>query len=188
MKDNEVNYEALSALLHRHNVLSDAAEVQGILCGMLAGGMEPGNKQWQESLCDFVNVGEPLDNEISDTVEALFNQLLQQLRSDDFSMVMCLPDDEAPIGDRGQAIISWVQGFLLGFGVQNQEMMSCSDDVKEALKDFSDIIQMDADMPETQESEQALYEVMEYVRISALLCYSELGSGDKPSEPDRVLH
>ncbi|UAA39851.1 UPF0149 family protein [Paraneptunicella aestuarii] len=188
MKNSEVNYEAVSALLHRHNVLSDAAEVHGILCGMLSGGMDPDNTQWQEALCDYINAGEPLPGEINEAVEAMLSQLLLQLRSEDFSMVMCLPDEEAPIEERGQAVIAWVQGFLLGFGVQKQELLSCSEDVKEALKDFSDIIQMDADMPETDESEQALYEVMEYVRISALLCYSELGSSDKPKGPSRTLH
>lgn len=159
-----------------------------MLCGMLAGGMDPKNTEWQTAICDFINAGEPLNPEITEMVEAVFEQLVQQLRSDDFSLELCLPDEEAPATERGQGIIAWVQGFLLGFGVEQRELKSCSEDVKEALKDFSDIIQMDSDMPESEESEQALYEVVEYVRISAMLCFSELGHAAPNNEQLRTLH
>ncbi len=188
MKNIDVNYEALTGLLHRHNILTDASELQGILCGMLAGGMDPGNTEWKLSLQDFINTGEPLPTDVGGMVGEVFQQVCQQLQDDEFALSLCLPDEDAPIDERGQAIIAWVQGFLLGFGVQQQELKSCSEDVKEALQDFSDIVHMDSDMPESEESEQALFEVMEYVRISAMLCYNELGCSGKPSDSDRILH
>jgi uncharacterized protein YgfB (UPF0149 family) len=43
------------------------------------------------------------------------------------------------------------------------------------LQDFSDIARMEEPMNDDEESEQALHEVVEYVRISALLCFNELG-------------
>ena len=188
MKNIEVNYEALSGLLHRHNILTDAAEVQGILCGMLSGGMDPQNPDWKHSLDDFINTGEPLPTEVSGMVQALYTQVCQQLIDDEFALVLCLPEEAAPIVERGQALIAWVQGFMMGFGVQQQELKSCSADVKEALQDFSEIMHMDSEMPETEESEQALFEVMEYVRISAILCFAELGKSDRSGEVKRVLH
>lgn len=189
MKNTDVNYEALTGLMHRHNISADAAELQGILCGMLAGGMDPENTDWKVSLEDFINVGEPLNSEVASMTVTLYQQLCKQLQDEEFSLVLCMPEDGAPIEERGQSLIAWVQGFLLGFGVQQQELKSCSDDVKEALQDFSDIIQMDSDMPEGEESEQALFEVIEYVRISAMLCFSELGHhSSKGSDNNRVLH
>lgn len=188
MKNIDVNYEALTGLLHRHNILADAAELHGIICGMLSGGMDPKNTGWKLSLHDFINAGDSLPSDVNSMVEDLFQQVCQQLQGDDFALMLCLPEEDAPIEERGQALIAWVQGFLLGFGVQQQELKSCSDDVKEALQDFSDIVHMDSNMPESEESEQALFEVMEYVRISAMLCFGELGTSGKPSEPPRVLH
>jgi uncharacterized protein YgfB (UPF0149 family) len=65
--------------------------------------------------------------------------------------------------------------------------VKCSDDVKEALEDFSDISRMEEPMDADDESEKALFEVEEYVKISAILCFSELGQSllddqkEKPS-------
>ncbi|MCY7295452.1 UPF0149 family protein [Alteromonas sp. a30] len=175
--------------MHRYNILADASELQGILCGMLAGGMDPENPDWKLSLQDFINAGEPLNSEVASMTVELYEQLCQQLQGDEFSLVLCIPEEGAPISERGQSLIAWVQGFMLGFGVQQQELKSCSEDVKEALQDFSDIIHMDSDMPENEESEQALFEVLEYVRISAMLCFSELGHhSSKGADGARVLH
>ena len=38
---------------------------------------------------------------------------------------------------------------------------------------------------ETEEDSQALHEVIEYVRVSALLCFAELG---KEKAPKKTLH
>jgi uncharacterized protein YgfB (UPF0149 family) len=43
------------------------------------------------------------------------------------------------------------------------------------LEDFADIARMEEPMDADEESEKALFEVMEYVKISAILCFSELG-------------
>ena len=107
--------------------------------------------------------------------DSLFNQTCQQLLEPEFALNLLLPDDQAPINDRGAALINWVQGFMLGFGLHQQDLMQCSDDVKEALEDFSDISRMEEPMDADEESEKALLEVEEYVKISAILCFSELG-------------
>ena len=44
------------------------------------------------------------------------------------------------------------------------------------------------EMTDDEESEQALFEVMEYVRVSAMLCFNELGqsAADQQSEPKTI--
>ena len=64
---------------------------------------------------------------------------------------------------------------MLGFGLHQQDLMQCSEDVKEALEDFADIARMEEPMEADEESEKALFEVIEYVKVSAILCFSELG-------------
>lgn len=189
MKESELRFEAMANNLLANKVASDPAEIHGILCGMLAGGMHMENKEWLGSMADFVNAGQPFSDEIEKLLLALFEDTCKQLQHPDFSFAMCIPEDGAPISERGQAVISWVQGFLLGFGVQQEQRKSCSEEVKEALQDFSEIAKMDAEMADTEEAEQALFEVTEYIRISVMLCYGELGqanSGDMSAF--RTLH
>ncbi len=146
------------------------------------------DRDWLEPMADFINQGEPLSEDVKTVLMELYNQTCQQLVEADFSLILCLPDDASPINERGQALIHWVQGFMLGFGLHQADLTGCSDDVKEALEDFSDIARMDEDMAEDEESEKALFEVMEYVRVSSMLCFNELGksSSDEQSKPKTV--
>ena len=181
-------YETLSALLERNNILTSAAEVQGIICGMLSGGMPLESQDWLEPLADVINQGDTLPKTVVDAFKTLFDNTCQQLVESDFALVMCLPDDAAPINDRGQALLNWVQGFLLGFGLHQADLTGCSEDVKEGLEDFAEIARMDEEMSEDEESEQALFEVMEYVRVTVMLCFNELGKSaeHQQGEPKTV--
>lgn len=184
-----IRYEAFSNLLNQHNVIVDGAEVQGILCGMLAGGMTLDDQHWLEALSDVTNQGEAFHRKLKASIVDVYDEVCQQFIEPDFALQMCLPDDAAPINERGQALTHWVQGFLLGFGLHQADLTGCSEDVKEALEDFTEIARMDEQMTEDEASEQALFEVVEYVRISAMLCFNELGKSLLDSAPKpSVLH
>ena len=161
---------------------------------MLCGGMSLTDQKWLEALSETVNQGDDFSESVVFTLTTLFNQTCQQLLEPEFALSLLLPEDQAPINDRGAALINWVQGFMLGFGLHQQDLVQCSDDVKEALEDFSDISRMEEPMEADEESEKALFEVEEYVKISAILCFSELGQSllddqkDKPSLPVSYTH
>lgn len=188
VSDSILQYERFSALLSNENIIVDAAEVQGILCGMLAGGMNANDQSWLEALSDVINQGEPFTNNAKTGIVDLFNEICQQYVDPDFALVLCLPDDNAPINERGSTLLEWVQGFLLGFGLHQADLTNCSDDVKEGLEDFSEIARMDEQMSQDEESEQALFEVMEYVRITAMLCFNELGKSPLESDEENAVH
>ncbi|QJR79987.1 UPF0149 family protein [Alteromonas pelagimontana] len=173
--EKHLDYDSVSNTLSQQGIVVDGAEVHGTLCGMLCGGMSLTDQKWLEILADTTNQGEPFSEPVKQVMTTLFNQTCHQFLEAEFALQLMLPDDQTPINDRGMALIHWVQGFMLGFGLYQQDLMQCSDDVKEALEDFADISRMEEPMNEDEESERALYEVVEYVKISALLCFSELG-------------
>jgi yecA family protein len=173
--EKQLDYDSVSNKLSQQGVIVDAAEVHGILCGMLCGGMSLTDQKWLEALSETINQGDAFSDPTQHLLNSLFNQTCQQLLEPEFALNLLLPDDQAPINDRGAALINWVQGFMLGFGLHQQDLMQCSDDVKEALEDFSDISRMEEPMDADEESEKALLEVEEYVKISAILCFSEMG-------------
>jgi hypothetical protein len=186
MSITSTDYETFSAMLSQENIIVDAAEVQGILCGMLAGGMTADDQSWIEAISDVVNQGDGFSGKAKTEIVVLFNEICQQYVDPDFTLALCLPDDASPINDRGSALLNWVHGFLLGFGLHQADLTGCSEDVKEALEDFTEIARMDEEMKDDEESEQALFEVMEYVRITAMLCFHELGKS--PLESDNVTN
>lgn len=184
-----IDYESFCAMLSQENIIVDAAEVQGVLCGMLGGGMTADDQSWLEALSDVINQGESFSARAKTQIVALFNEVCQQFVDPDFALALCLPDDAAPINERGGALLQWVNGFLLGFGLHQADLTGCSPDVKEGLEDFIEIARMDEQMTEDEESEQALFEVMEYVRITAMLCFNELGKSPLESEnPTNSVH
>ncbi|MFT6269240.1 MAG: yecA family protein [Alphaproteobacteria bacterium] len=162
-------------MLKQNNIIVDASEVQGILCGMLAGGMNIDDQEWIEALADVINQGEVIPAEAQTFIEKMFDKVCQEFIEADFALKLCLPDDATSINDRGAAFVNWVQGFLLGFGLHQNDLTTCSAEAKEALEDFSDIAKLDEAMEEGEESEQAFFEVLEYVRIGAMLCFNEMG-------------
>lgn len=189
MQDNELSFEKVANELLVNKIACDPSELHGILCGMVAGGMSMDNQEWINSLSDFINSGEPFASEMEALILQVYETSCTQFLDGEFSFSLLLPDDQAPIVERAQSLISWVQGFLLGFGVQQESQQSMTDEIKEAIVDFSEIAKMDSEMPESEESEQALFEVEEYVRISAMLCFSELGkASDNDLSAFRTLH
>ncbi|HBY41059.1 MAG: UPF0149 family protein [Pseudomonadota bacterium] len=169
------DFDSVTQCLTNHDMVVDGAEIHGMMCGMLCGGMSLSEQQWLEVLQDTMNQGQTLDKPVAECLQNLFNQTCQQLVDGQFGLVLLLPDDSSPINDRGLALINWVQGFMAGFGLYQQKLSNCSDDVREVLEDFSDIARMEEPMNDDEESEQALFEVIEYVKISSLLCFNELG-------------
>ncbi len=190
MTQNKLSYDELSNILSQEKIVVDASEIHGIICGMLAGGMTVDDQSWIEALEDVINQGDKFSALVKKNIIEMYNQVCQEFIEPDFALALCLPDDSAPINDRGQALIVWVQGFLLGFGLHQADLTACSDDVKEALEDFSQISRMDEDMTEGEENEQALFEVVEYVRISAMLSFNELGKSllDSRQSNKSVMH
>ena len=106
----------------------------------------------------------------------MFSELWVDILDDTYTFQLMLPDDDDSLVERGHALGVWVQGFNLGFGLQQKDSPVTSSEVKEVLTDFAEIANLSDEMEENEDTEQAYFEISEYVRISALLCFSELGT------------
>lgn len=188
MNDSIYSFDVLTAQLKDQGLLCDASEVHGIMCGMLCGGMSFDDAQWMPALEDCVAEGNAFSSDLKQFLTRFFNITCQQLVEPDFTFTLCLPDDGFSINERGAALMLWVQGFMLGFGLYQDDLTQCSQDVKEGLEDFAQIARMDEQMDEDEESESALEEVIEYVRVSSMLCFGELGVPPQQPVPPSQLH
>ena len=102
-----------------------------------------------------------------------------ELCIEDITVVLLLPDDEAPLAQRAVALGQWCQGFLAGFGLTARDG-ALSAEAMEVLQDLSAIAQVQSALEESEDGESDYMEVMEYLRVAPLLLFSECA---KPAAP-----
>ncbi len=100
-------------------------------------------------------------------------------RESDFAPL--LPADDSSLGARVAALADFCSGYLLGLvagGVS--DLAKLPGDAREVVNDFVKIAQAEADTESvaTEVEEQALLELVEYVRVGVQLIYEELHSAD----------
>lgn len=147
----------------------DASELHGALCGWLAGGGEDGPRWLAAVLADqalpAVQAGGALD--------ALREVSAAQLEDRSFGFDLLLPEADAPLGERAEALFEWCRGFLGGFGLAAGAQPPLSEDGSEALADLARLAQASAESGEDEEDEDALAEIEEFVRVAVLLLHGD---------------
>ena len=108
----------------------------------------------------------------------LYELTKQELSDDQYGFMPVLPDVGYNLSDRVQALSSWCQGFLQGFGLGGELKDSeIEDDIKATLHDFAEIARVEAVIEPSDEEEANYNQLMEYVRVACLMVYGEFGSG-----------
>jgi uncharacterized protein YgfB (UPF0149 family) len=122
-------------------------------------------------------------------VEDFVSAAVGQLQAEDMSFAPLLPDDDVPLPDRLEALGQWCASFLAGFaaGLARRGATSledCPEEVREIVRDFSAIAQIDADPTDrgVEAAETDLVELEEFVKVGALLIMSTLNhEADDPA-------
>ncbi len=127
-----------------------------------------------------------------EVLQRLYRETVDQLENPAFGLRLLLPDDEQPLGLRTEALADWCKGFLFGLGVggvENYRQTPAA--VQEIVKDFTEITRACHEENEDSELDEVSFmEVMEYVRVGAMLVYEELQAKRREQmiSGDRVLH
>ncbi|OUR60827.1 hypothetical protein A9Q74_11820 [Colwellia sp. 39_35_sub15_T18] len=178
--NNKVDFASAQAVITTENIKAHASEVHGVLAGLVCAGFafeEQSYLGMLDDLLDFSPQGsDGFPKAVKKLVKQMYRELWTDILDDTYTFQLMLPDDDDSLVERGHALGAWVQGFNLGFGLQQKDSPVTSSEVKEVLIDFAEIANISAEMEEDEDSEQAFFEICEYVRISALLCFSELGT------------
>ncbi|WP_159565913.1 YecA family protein [Budvicia diplopodorum] len=183
------SYLSLHTALVQNSVGMTAAEMHGLISGMVCGGSH--DSSWTVLLHDLTNEGIAFSQTLAVPVQQLYEQTKRALEEDGFSFQMLLPDDNAPLFERVDALSGWVNHFLLGLGVLQPKLAQVKDEVGEAIDDLRNIGQLGYDEEEDpEELEQSLEEVSEYVRMAAMLCHSEFSplNATAPENVKPTLH
>ncbi|MBB1272608.1 MULTISPECIES: UPF0149 family protein [Psychromonas] len=167
------SFDKISQALEGAELFTNAAETHGVLSGFVCGGIALDDKSWQPLFNDVVNEGMALPQPIKKLVADIYSEVVKQCADDGLGFNLLLPDDEKPLDERAEAMAQWAQGFLVGFGMVQQALNQASEDVQEVIRDIRDISQLSLDFEqEDEESEIAFAEIVEYLRVSAMLCFN----------------
>lgn len=181
-------FDDLQRALAQSHALTDAAEAHGTLVGSLCA-TDCSLGEW---LAEILPEGRA-DGRVADSLRAVFESTSGSLADGALGFQPLLPADDAPIGDRTEALGEWCQGFLygLGAGVAVPDFSALQGEAAEVLRDMTEITHVDVDPQDDAESNEVAYaELVEFVRVGVQLLYDHLQPLREPlpRDPGERLH
>jgi hypothetical protein len=187
-----LNYDHWTSQLDQHSVMASAAEVQGLIAGMLSAGIPADAGTILPVLYDFLNDGQALNTHLKGLIEQLIAETARQLAEEDYSLQLLLPSDDDAMPERLEAMIEWAQAFLVGFAIQQTDLSLVSPDVREAIDQLTEVTRIDIyteDDASDAENEESYFLVLEHMRLLVLTCFNEVGQKFTISEvAAKTLH
>lgn len=184
----KVDYDEVNVELGAVHAGMRASECHGFLCGHFCASNSIAPGDWRKHLLagidDAVNV-----NDCFAILEQMANQVKIEVLSEDISFDLLLPDEQSPISDRSSALAEWCDGFASGLGIGGMaQKEKLNEECDEFVKDVISISRMETSMEEGEETETALFEIIEYIRVGTIMLHQEWHQVDINSERPDVLH
>ena len=186
-----MTHEQLLAVINEHDFTATPSELHGLLTGLVAGGMFKGSEDYLLQMADMFNNGLSVKGTLKSSATKLVDTLFEQFESEDMSFELLLLDEDESLTDQAEELINWVQYFLVGFGLNQRDLKTASNEAREIIEDFTNITRMDTELPDDNDTQADFYEVIEFVRVSTVLCHQEFGKHvNKPmsSTKNTTLH
>lgn len=183
----KLDYNELQKLLDNNNLMITAAELQGLLMGFYAAGLAPDQLSWRQELMKQLAVQGAIPEHIDSQLQSINDTLCAMITSEIFGLELLLPDDEATIVARGEALGYWCQGFLLGYMQVTENKEETDEDVADSLSDIEEISNLDLDtIGDTEEDEKSLFELTEHIKVTAQLIHGV--NGQSLDNSDATMH
>jgi uncharacterized protein YgfB (UPF0149 family) len=163
------SHEEVSQELTRLRVGVDASELHGSLCGYVSGGGNAARGDWLLQLALEADDAPAPEG----ALDRLFLASQAQLEDPELGFGLLLPDEDASLTERAEALLLWCRGFLGGFGLGAGGESPPSAEAREALDDLAKIAASRLSYDDPEGDEAALLEVSEFVRVAALLLHGD---------------
>lgn len=191
-------------LLSLNSTLSPS-ELQGYIVGRLCAVEISDLEQLTEQSFQYMGLAMPI-KEGGESLQAYCDLLQQSLLDSDFRFTLLLPGDDEALSCRLESIGQWCQSFLLGYRLDAKQLALSDPDISELIDDFDEISQIEFDVDEQDldgqslnQSETDLFEIGEFVRLSAISLFvagraqqsdesAQSGSYSSGDQSQRKLH
>lgn len=163
-----------------------AAELHGSLCGQLSASPElPGSRWFAVATGEALAPGE-LSSGTMALLDELFAWTVAGFDGMGFEFQPLLPDDAEPLAERAAALALWCSGFLAALGqIGLKDPERLPDEAGEFVRDLAEMSKVGlGDHAATEADEAAYQELVEYLRVGAMVLYETLRGPDG----ETVLH
>ena len=171
--DTSPDFDQLDLTLRALKADIDAADFHGSLCGFLSAG-----GQGLEHFLRAVSLEnmDAADEQARAVIGELFRASDEQMDDDSFGFSPLLPELDRSISERTEALLQWCQGFVGGLGLGGfSDEKRLSEDGREVLRDLIEISRTPVSHDEDEEEDEAaLAELIEFVRVGALLLREDM--------------
>jgi len=188
-----IDYLKLEQVLHQGDADFTVAESQAIACGVLVVNIAADKLAWVKLIVGDVDTNNNNQHRAIASLGELFEQTKYQLQDSNLEFNLLLPDDDDPISHRFNSVQDWCRGFLTGIAMSGIKLegdnSALPEDTRDLLMDFANIsssgdFDFDEEEGKNAESEIALAEIIEYLRMGTLLINEEL----QPIKSSSVIH
>jgi len=157
-------WDAVAHILTEIDATAGPAEAHGVLCGLLcAPAAEPATLWLRDAL------GRAPDAPPPPPLDAVYRETARQLDDTEFHFELLLPDDEAALHQRAEALAAWCSGFTYAVGISGVAESALDAEAREFLADVAEIAQVDPTGDDADEDAEAAYaELTEYLRVGIL--------------------
>jgi len=184
--DAPFTHARLDEALNQAALGMGASELHGLLTGYLCGGGEAGGRDVLAALqleVEDADAAGPL----VDLLDAAWPRYRQQLDDPHLGFEALLPADSRPLSERADAIVDWTRGFLGGFGLAGARADGLTEDGREVLRDLGSIASSQLALDTSsdaavEDDESALMELVEFVRVGAMLLRTETLRADPAAD------
>ena len=181
------NYDQVKRLLSESRAVTEPAEAHGTLAGALCA---TGAYRLEDWLAEILPEGAARGDAAAQLRE-VYDETRAALTGTQMQFSLLMPDDEAPIELRTEALTLWCNGFVYGLGTSvAPDPEQLPGDAGEIVRDLAQIMRAGVDEREGLEAnEAALAELVEFVRVGVQVVFEELGALRHPAASPRLpLH
>jgi len=182
-----LNYPELQLLLSQSHAVTDAAEAHGTLAGALCAIRGYSLDDW---LAEILPEG-PVASDTGAALRGVYEATVAALNGSDMQFDLLMPDDAQSLEARTEALSLWCNGFVYGLGANGVgDPERLPGDAAEVVRDLTQISQAGVDASDgIDANEEALAELVEFVRVGVQLVFDEMGlTREVPPPVLPVLH
>ena len=181
------DHDELGRALAVSELSPSASEAQGIYCGLVAAAAPEPQQRWLAELLPAADQDDAETAHCRLLLQDLAESTRGQFEGPAFGFDLLLPTEERSLRDRALAVHDWARGFLFGLGLSGVDATGLSPQTREAFEDLMEVTRMDLDdLDDDETNEQALSDVVEFIRVAALLLHEEGATMTNPATDHRL--